>query len=418
MASSIQRFMALGFAESDALELNRSLLDIAGSLGMSQSEAALLGTALAQVKAKGVASMEELRQQIAEKGVPVFDLLAQKMGVTEAEIIKMVSAGKIGADIVIEAFQNLEGPLERFRGGADRMGQTAGGLFARLKQEQRDLWRLFSEQLLPELKPFLDEQIQGMEKWKAVAKQYGQELADMIGNVRALFSELSFGEMFQLAGLMLKEALLDALNAAAKGVAALVTAFNDDRFGTAMEKAAWKFRQAMLEGIAEVFHSMANLPGIGDKMAMAGFHIQGQAYMDNRDAKKNPFLRSEKGPGVLELIAKAFREQPQMFGLSKKDQERLQSLIQRVLDRRSQQQRENENRTEEKTPAKGNGDKPQQEKKAFDPSALIGGGLAGAISRISGGPGTILMNKQLQVQEGIRDAAQKTAESAKKLLTK
>jgi tape measure domain-containing protein len=138
MAGSMQKLIANGMGADQATALNESLLDIAGTLGMSSEEANLLGSALAQVKAKGVASMEELRQQIAERGVPVFEALAAEMGVTTEAVIEMVGEGKVGADVVMKAFTNLSGPLEKFRGGAEKMADTTGGSFgvlsANLKQ--------------------------------------------------------------------------------------------------------------------------------------------------------------------------------------------------------------------------------------------------------------------------------------------
>jgi len=188
MEQNIKRLIANGMGAEDAKELTRSLLDVSGTLGMSSAEAGLLGSALAQVKAKGVASMEELRQQIAERGVPIFEVLSQKIGVTTGELIKMVSEGKVSADTVIEAFQNLEGPLAKFRGGADKMAGTASGAFARLKAELVDLMKRAGG-------PFLKVIASSFEKIREIVKDSGDWLVSMSENLARAFDMVI--EMFR-----------------------------------------------------------------------------------------------------------------------------------------------------------------------------------------------------------------------------
>jgi hypothetical protein len=228
-AGIVQKMMAQGIDESGALALNRAMLDIAGGTGLTTAEVELLGNALAQVKGKGQAALEELRGQIAEKGVPIFEALRQRFNAdTVGEVFDAISAGKVTADDVLDTFKNLEGPFARFLGASDRLGQTGGGLINRLKQEAEDLKRVFAAEVMPELKPALEYAIGLIQRMKEGAKEFGTELANALGYAQAAFESLSLGEMLQMAGLALKEKLLEAFDAGQRGAAALFAAMRDD----------------------------------------------------------------------------------------------------------------------------------------------------------------------------------------------
>lgn len=137
---TVTKFSALGFTPADAVKLNKSIAEIAGTIGLSSARATELGNALAQVQSKGVVSMEELRQQIAEKGIPVMDELAKKMGVTTAALGKMVEEGKVPAKQLVDIFLNLEGGFAKFAGGIERATTTLPGALARLKANFADVF--------------------------------------------------------------------------------------------------------------------------------------------------------------------------------------------------------------------------------------------------------------------------------------
>lgn len=415
MASSIQRFMALGFAESDAMELNKSLLDIAGSLGMTQTEAELLGSALAQVKAKGVASMEELRQQIAEKGVPVFQVLADKLKRDEDEIIAMVSRGEIGADTVIEAFQNLEGPLERFRGGADRMGMTAGGLFARLKQEALDLKREFGEELIPELKPLLQDGIDWVRSMKDEAAAFGDKMAEVMGRIRAMFRALSLPEVLSYAALNFQKLLVDALDLAARGAAALMETLKDDSFSRMMERAALNFKLVMYSVLEEAMGTLRSTVGESSQMGKRLGNAEHNAHWLAETARAEMEAQDAEGrnrPGALETFMEKFKEQGRILELGAWEQQKLLDYRNRINRQRMEDLGD---RVEPDRAPAGSGSRKAPEQKPGGMDGIVAGGLANALSRIGGGPATIIMDQQLSTQKKIQSAAEKTAAAAVKI---
>jgi tape measure domain-containing protein len=408
MAGMVQRFMGLGFAEKDALELNSSLLDIAGSLGMTAYEAAGLGAALAQVQAKGVASMEELRQQIAEKGVPVFQVLAQKLGVTEAAVISMVSAGKVGADVVIEAFQNLEGPLERFRGGADRLASSAGGMFERVKREAEDLKMIFGAAILPELKLLLSDVILALKGMKDDASAFGKAMGNVLGNIRAAVKSLGLIEMMHYAALTYKKTMAEAFVFIQKAGYATVKMFGGEEFGKGLERAALTFKAIMLAAASEILEAMAagaeSLPGGKNNRVFNAF--KNAAHLARGNSMVASALSEAVEPADLKKITSKWKEDfkgaPAVYNFTKGQQAELDRMDAAVA-----KFRKNEKpgiKPEEPLPPSAS--TTTTAAAAMQPGGLLAGGLANALSRISGGASTLLMTRQLDAMQSTATAVQ------------
>lgn len=67
----------------------------AGNLGISSDKLGLILDALSQMANKGVVSMEELRQQLGDSLPGALSLLAKGLGVSEAELAKLVETGRV-----------------------------------------------------------------------------------------------------------------------------------------------------------------------------------------------------------------------------------------------------------------------------------------------------------------------------------
>lgn len=431
-ASTIQKLMAQGMDEEAALKLNRALLDIAGGTGLATHEVALLGTALAQIKGKGVAAMEELRGQIAEKGVPVFEALRQRFGMEDvSQVFEAVSRGKISADEVLETFKNLEGPFARFIGAAERMGKTGGGMFARIKQQAMDLRRVFMENVVPEMKPMLESVISRMEALKSQAQEWGTALGNAIGTAKAALESLSLQEMMQLAGLTLKRELLAALDAARLKAVGMLQFFEDGSFERHLENAAMTFKRVMLEGALEVVDALSAFAP-ENKARSARDLMKGMLFSPLGMPKelltqlKSPAAaalwdkinaaRGSLGDSIAGSVSRARPSSLSEFlagidsGMSDADRYEMERLMQKIQMQRDATlaARGPEAPIVAPAPVGGGGNKG-----AFDPVGLLAGGLANAISRITGG-GDIILSKQLATQEGTLRASEKTAKAAER----
>ncbi len=283
MAGNVGKFMAFGFSPEKAMELNKGILDVGGAVGMTNTDMKLLGVALSQVAAKGVGSMEELRQQIAEKGIPIFKALEEQLGVTGAELNKMIQEGKVSADVVLGLFTDVakgKGPLKDFAGGADKMATTFQGKVGRMKATWGEFLKRFGEPIIEALMPIMDDVLAILERMIAEAPDLGKKIAAVISKLEnftdpvAKMSESLNG--FKLAwDAFVDYALASFANGLVRGVIVafsalgvqlmglvhslanlLFTVFADANFGDALWKgvASWIVHLgSALQGIAASF---------------------------------------------------------------------------------------------------------------------------------------------------------------------
>lgn len=239
MTDNVAKFMAFGFSSERALRLNRGILDIGGSVGLTTRDMKLLGVALSQVAAKGVANMEELRQQIAEKGIPIFAALESTLGVDGANLNKMIQEGKVSADEVLRLFEDVvdaKGFFGKFSGGAEKMARTFLGRVGVARAHWNEFLIELGAPIKDSLKPFLDEFTARMKDLIRMAPEIGERLGRvgdmMVGGMRALeganFSQIAellrdaFFAAISKVGNFLTAVLAGALSAAWGALAQLV----------------------------------------------------------------------------------------------------------------------------------------------------------------------------------------------------
>jgi tape measure domain-containing protein len=96
--------------------------------------------ALGQAWTKGKLQGEEAMQML-ERGIPVWDLLAEKTGKSAAELMKMSSAGELGREEITLLIEALG---EKNAGAAEKMSQTWDGIISNLM----DNWTRFQRMVM------------------------------------------------------------------------------------------------------------------------------------------------------------------------------------------------------------------------------------------------------------------------------
>jgi tape measure domain-containing protein len=108
MTDNYGKFLAAAvnsnIATDDARDVFKGVALAAGALGLSQDKASRAFNALSQIASKGVLSMEELRQQLAEQIPGAIGIAARSMGMMQGEFIKLVSEGKIASSEFLPNF--------------------------------------------------------------------------------------------------------------------------------------------------------------------------------------------------------------------------------------------------------------------------------------------------------------------------
>lgn len=163
-----KRLLAYGTTADDLIPTLQMLGDISAGVGMDKLPQLIL--AFGQVQAATKLTGAELRQ-FSEAGVPLLGALAAELGKTEAEIVEMVSDGAIGFDTMKAALAGLSGEGGKFFNLMDKQSQSLGGLWSNLKDQITFTARAIGEQLLPYLKPLVEQMI----GWVKVVGQFVQE---------------------------------------------------------------------------------------------------------------------------------------------------------------------------------------------------------------------------------------------------
>lgn len=148
-----QRLMAMGFQATEVIPTLTAIGDAVAALGGTAETVNRVTTALGQMQAKGKTSAEEM-MQLTEAGIPAWQMLADKIGVSIPEAMKMVTKGSVDAKTAISAV--VDGIDARFGGMMEKQSTTFNGLLSNL----RDVFSQLSGSVMA---PFFDK----MKGWLA-----------------------------------------------------------------------------------------------------------------------------------------------------------------------------------------------------------------------------------------------------------
>jgi len=147
-----KRLKAFGFTTDELTDSVKRLSNIAGATGADLSG---IATAFGQIRAKGKLQQEE-NLQLLERGVDITTELKRITGLQGEEFESAMRKGKIGADLVNQAFINLTNEGGAFFGGATAQADTLAGRFSTLVDSIENLARKIGKELAPEIKTVLN----------------------------------------------------------------------------------------------------------------------------------------------------------------------------------------------------------------------------------------------------------------------
>lgn len=183
-----RQLMAYGFAARDVLPLLTAIGDAVSAMGQGAEGIDRAILALGQMAARGhVASQEML--QLTQLGLPVWDILAQKMGVTTAQLQDMVEKGLVPARQAIDLL--AQGFEERFGGMMEAQSHTFLGLLSNVKDTLR-------QTLGEAMAPAFEEAKRQLEAFAAFletpqfhewARRMGQEVANLAREIGQFLRE-------------------------------------------------------------------------------------------------------------------------------------------------------------------------------------------------------------------------------------
>lgn len=154
LTETSQRLLAFGFSAKSIVPMLTNIGDATAALGGSPEKMNRIVVALGQIKAKGRVLASEMLQ-LTEAGIPAWDMLAKKIGVSIPEAMKLGEKGLIDSDTAITAI--LEGMNAKFGGLMSRQAKSWSGMLSNIK----DTFTQVSGRVM---KPFFDLGSKGMEK--------------------------------------------------------------------------------------------------------------------------------------------------------------------------------------------------------------------------------------------------------------
>ena len=153
LIETAKRLKAFGFQTEEVVDVTKRLADVAGATGADLSG---IATAFGQIQAKGRLQGEELLQ-LQERGVSLQDELQKMYGMTADEFRKALEGGRISADAVNLALQNITDTGGKYANGAIAQSETLAGKFSTLVDGIERIAVTIGNTISPVLKALLDD---------------------------------------------------------------------------------------------------------------------------------------------------------------------------------------------------------------------------------------------------------------------
>jgi tape measure domain-containing protein len=144
--------MAFGVQVEDLEKTLQMVGDVASGVGMSFNE-------LSQIYGKnltsGLVQTQDLNQ-LAGRGIPIYEELAKVFGTTTDKIRGMASSGAIQFEHLQKVFENMSGEGGKYFGMMDKQSKTWAGLMSTLTGNLKEVKRAGGEVLSDALRPLIE----------------------------------------------------------------------------------------------------------------------------------------------------------------------------------------------------------------------------------------------------------------------
>jgi len=142
LADISRTLLAYGYKQDELLPLLAKVGDAGAALGMSNDDMVRVATALGRMQTTGKTTLEYLNP-LLERGIPVWDYLAQASGKTKEEVQEMVSKGLVPGAEAAKAIADYMG--SDFAGSMALQAETYAGLVSTLEDAQESLQNAVGE---------------------------------------------------------------------------------------------------------------------------------------------------------------------------------------------------------------------------------------------------------------------------------
>ncbi|PWL55294.1 MAG: hypothetical protein DBY38_02205 [Clostridium cadaveris] len=149
-----------GFRGQELFDQLTKFGDLSGAFGIQADSLQEMVRQYAQVKQAGVAYTEDLNI-LKDRGIPIYEALAEELGINTADVKKWASEGKISADIYQSALDNLASSVE---GGMVKQSKSFSGMVSTLKDNMSQAAGILAQPIFDKLKQGLENVLPYVEK--------------------------------------------------------------------------------------------------------------------------------------------------------------------------------------------------------------------------------------------------------------
>lgn len=182
VAQATELLLSYGVAQEDVMTRLQQLGDVSKGNAEKMQRVSL---AYGQMVAKGKVTGEELRQ-MTEAGVPLMNALAESMGVTTAQLSKLIEKGQVGIPQLNSALESMTSEGGQFFGMMEKQSQTMSGLWSTLMDNVKIFAREAGEESFEYLKAELSDLMNTLNQMaadgslSAMAKDIGGSIATVV----------------------------------------------------------------------------------------------------------------------------------------------------------------------------------------------------------------------------------------------
>ena len=155
-----RQLLAFGFQAQDIIPMLTSIGDAVSAMGGGVPEINRVTLALGQMSAAGRVNAQDL-MQLTQVGIPAYQILADKMGLSTAALRDMVTKGAVPAQQAIIAL--TDGMEERYKGAMADQSKTMLGIISNIK----DSWNVALGQIMTPAFEVVKADLKELQDWMA-----------------------------------------------------------------------------------------------------------------------------------------------------------------------------------------------------------------------------------------------------------
>lgn len=183
LVTAAQRMKAMGFEAGAVIPTLTSIGDAVAGLGGGAETINRVVTAFGQIQARGKAAAQEM-MQLTEAGIPAWKYLADAIGVSVPEAMKLVERGAVDAQTTISAVRS--GMDRDFGGMMAQQSQTWNGMVSTVKDNTRIVIGEAVKPMFEVLKKGLEQSMTWFEDHKAEVIGTAREIGGAMANLGEL----------------------------------------------------------------------------------------------------------------------------------------------------------------------------------------------------------------------------------------